>query len=149
MFDCMTSFTKWLRIITIALPAASVWFMLCMLNGDVYSCFKWPAENVPCTKDAICTDTNSSFINTGCIYYSAPCKAPKTLGVELDTCDHIMNRNLHAESHMLAWILISGGAVIGVILFSIDLALSKHSYLQTMWINEYRNVKISQLNKYI
>lgn len=129
-------------MIAIALPAASVWFMLCMLNGEVYSCFRWPAENVPCTKDVSCSNTDAYYVNTSCTYYSAPCKAPKTIDVELDTCDHIMNRNLHAESHMLAWILISGGAIIGVTLFSIDLSLGKHSYLQTMWINEYRNVRV-------
>ena len=96
-----------------------------LINCLTYSCAFWPQANVLCD--------NSTF-------YVEPCKAPKTVDVELLTCDHKMNRDLHAQSHMLAWFGICSFALLGVFVFVMKKALSRHGYLQTMWISEYRKV---------
>ena len=62
--------------------------------------------------------------------------------VTLDTCNHLHNRDLHAMSHIIAWagIVLCGVAL--VFIFILTKATSKHSYLQTMWIGEYRTVNL-------
>ena len=75
--------------------------------------------------------------------YTEPCNAPKTIDVPLITCDHRINRDLHAESHAIAWMGIVGCGIIILFVFIMQRTFSKHSYLQTMWIREYRKVRLS------
>merc|ERR1711935_828648 len=130
----LKTFMLWLRVICVAIPAAIVWYLICMLKGAVYSCAFWPQANVPCD--------NATF-------YVEPCKAPKTVDVELLTCDHKMNRDLHAQSHMLAWFGICSFALLGVFVFVMKKALSRHGYLQTMWISEYRKAEYDAFKRKI
>ena len=58
----------------------------------------------------------------------------------MTSCAAEIGRDLKAESHIIAWIVI---AFLGLVLLSVFIvakATSKHGYLQTMWITEYRKV---------
>ena len=94
----------------------------------IFSCAFWPEGDC---------DNSTVFVE--------PCKAPKTVGVELDTCNAQYNRDLHATSHMIAWAGICMGGVLLVGVFVIQKSLSPYSYLQTMWVGEYRKVVSSLL----
>lgn len=105
-----------------------------------YSCAMWPAADIPCRD---CHDSSN------CTFYVAPCKAPKTVDVELNTCDHIMSRDLHAESHIIAWAAICSLAIVGVVVVATHVALSHHSFLQTMWIDAYRTAEFETFQRKI
>jgi len=130
----LQGFVHLMKVICIATPAAVVWYLICMLKGNVYSCAFWPDADVPCDNET---------------FYVEPCKAPETVDAELSTCDHLMNRDLHAQSHMIAWLGICSFGFLGVVALVMKKALSKHGYLQTKWIGEYRKAEYDAFKRKI
>ena len=91
-------------------------------------CYFWPAEGT----------IGNCFENST---YVEACKAPKTAeNSDLDSCAAEIGRGLKAESHIIAWVAIAFLGLVLLAVFVIAKATSKHGYLQTMWISEYRKV---------